>query len=1156
MSFVHLHLHTQYSLLDGAIKIDEVLERAKEIGQEAVAITDHGNMHGALEFYEHAQSAGVRPIIGCEFYLNPLSRHERKMKQQGGAGTYHLTVVAKNMTGYKNLCCLSSIAFKEGFYFKPRIDHECLEQYHEGLIVMSGCLAGEVASYAKEDNEEGLRKTIEFYSKLFGEDYYLEIQPHTIPEQIKTNKACIAMAKELGIKLVATNDCHYLNKEDKFAQEVLMCIATGKLITDPDRMQHKDCDLYVRSEAEMREAFGSRYAADVIDEAINNSANIASQCELEFDFSKHFMPQYDLEPGKTLIQSMAEYARKGLEARLKAKTALGKSFDPEVYHARLENEISLIDTMGFAGYFLVVADFINWSKDHGVPVGPGRGSAAGSLVAYAMRITSIDPIENKLIFERFLNPERVSLPDIDVDFCIVGRDRAIQYVSERYGKETVSQIGTFGTLKAKGVIKDVGRVLGIPYAEVDRVAQLIPAPRQGQDCSLSDALKLEKKLAEYAEGEGKQLIELALKLEGLTRHTSTHAAGVVIGDRPLREMLPMTVDKDGNDVTQYAAKYVEKVGLVKFDFLGLKTLTVLNAAVQLIKASHGVDLVLDDLPLDDKETYNMLCRGDTVGVFQLESTGITEMVMRLKPDSFDDLTAILALYRPGPILSGMVDSYILRKHGKEKVSYLHPLMEPILKDTYGVVLYQEQIMQLARSLAGYTLGEADLLRRAMGKKKLDEMAKQRSHFMEGAKTNGVPEKVASEIFDDMEKFASYGFNKSHSAAYAMITYQTAYLKTHYPVEFMAAIMTYEMEDSDKTLKNLNECRNRGIEVLPPDVNMSESNFSVSDGKIRYGLSAIKGVGDKAVSEAIETRTKEGAFKDLEDFITRVDLHNLNKKVLENFIKCGAFDFSGVARAEMFENLDDIIKVGQALQKEQDSMQIGLFGDEMLPVVQRHRTNRPEWTINQKLAFEKEALGFYISGHPLEKYKKALTAMGCQNTDELKAKESQKSVRVGGMVTALKLKNTKKGDRYASFILEDWLGTVEAIVWPDVYSKVGHLLENDDPIVVTAKSEIKEGRCTIVIDNIESLIDIRDRHATHGVLALKAEKISEEKIKKLRSIFDRYNGTCPISASLLIDKNVVSINLCDASEKQIAVIPSEDICEEVEELFGEPTLSFM
>ena len=775
-------------------------------------------------------------------------------------------------------------------------------------------------------------------------------------------------------------------------------------------------------------------------------------------------------------------------------------------------------------------------------------------MAYAMRITEVDPISNKLFFERFLNPERISMPDIDVDFCIHGREAVIKYVIEKYGKEKVSQIATFGTLKAKAAIKDVGRALGMSYAETDRIAQLVPAPRQGFDYPIAEALKMEPKLAEYAAGEGRELIELAQKLEGLTRHSSTHAAGVVIGDRPLDELLPMMVDKDGNDVTQYSMTYVEKVGLVKFDFLGLKTLTVLHTACQIIKESRGVDIDLNALPLNDPKPYTLLCGGNTTGVFQLESSGITEMVVRLKPSCFDDIVAILALYRPGPLDAGMVDHYIERKHGREPISYLHPLMKDILMDTYGVILYQEQIMQLARALSGYSLGEADLLRKAMGKKNPEEMAKQRTRFVSGSIEKGISQKLADEIFQQMETFARYGFNRSHTAAYALVSFQTAYLKAHYGVEFMAALMTHDMEDTDKTFKNFNECRKQGIPVLPPDINESSASFTVREGKILFGLEAVKGTGQKAV-EAIVRAREDGSFKDLEDLISKADLNNINKRVFENMIKSGAFDFSKVSRREMSERLEDLLKA-YASRKDVDPNQMNLFGSgPARPVVARRPVTIPEWPVNQKLTFEREALGFYISGHPLEKFKWDLKRLGALSTADVKLKKA-KEVRVGGVITALKLKNTKKGDRYASFALEDWLGTIDSLVWPDTYKKIQHLIVPDEPVMVSGRADVTEERCVLVIDKMESLIQLRDRSATQGFLMLTGRDDIEQRMPAVQSIFRKYTGSCPVKVRLQLDDGEVSIVLRDSANSPVCVGPSEALCEEVEQLFGRPVLTFM
>ena len=1147
--FVHLHLHTQYSLLDGANKLPDVLQNAAKLGQPAIGITDHGNLFGAAEFYDAAIKIGIKPIIGCELYVTPGSRFERKTRQQGGSGTHHLTVLAQNNLGYKNLCRLVTLAYREGFYFKPRVDHELLARYSEGLVVLSGCLAGELAQHILLDEIEQARRLSEFYLKNFPGRFFFELQPHPISDQQKLNQGCIELATSLGVPLVATTDCHYSNAADHYAQEVLMCVSTNKTIHDPSRLRHDGLSLHLKSAAEMyHELAGIKLGS----QAVAQSLTIAESCNVSFDFSRHYMPVFPVDDSESLIDRMARTARAGLAAHF----AEQQREVPKEYSDRLEREISLIDKMGFAGYFLVVADFIVWAKEQGIPVGPGRGSVAGSLVAFTLRITEVDPILHKLLFERFLNPERVSLPDIDVDFCINGRDRVIQYVVDKYGKENVAQIVTFGTLKAKAAIKDVGRALGIGYAETDRIAQLVPAPRQGFDYPLHEALKMEPRLKEYAEGEGKDLISLALTLEGLTRHTSTHAAGVVIGSQPLIEMLPMMVDKDGNDVTQFSMKYVEKIGLVKFDFLGLKTLTVIHAALKLIEESSGLRLNLEKLALNDPKTFALLCGGNTTGVFQLESTGITEMTVRLKPNCFDDLVATLALYRPGPLDAGMVDHYINRKHGREKVTYLHPLMESVLADTYGIMLYQEQIMQLTRELAGYSLAEADLLRKAMGKKDPEEMAKQRIIFISGAEKRGLSNRLAAEIFDQMETFARYGFNRSHSAAYAMISYQTAYLKAHYPVEFMAALMSLEMGDSDKTLKNLNECRKGSIGVLPPDVNQSTAGFSVQAGKIRYGLEAVKGIGEKAVLSILRCRDQAGPFKDFEDLVERVDPQSINRRVLESLIKCGAFDFAGKTRRELFERIDEVMRMAQSNLRDRNSNQLSLFGSVAgADTMQRRNSNRPEWPVNQRLAYEREALGFYISGHPLEKFRSELKRLGTITTEEVKTRRKA-SVRIAGVVTGLKLKNTKKGDRYATFVLEDWLGTVESIVWPDVYKKISQLIALDDPVVVSGRADVTDERSVFVVDTMDSLTTLRDRSARQGVLRLSADDQFDRHRERLLELLRKHTGRCPLQVRVETPSGDISISLKDRAERDICVVPSEVLCEEVEQLFGRPVLSFL
>lgn len=1153
-SFVHLHVHTQYSLLDGANKIGKIAKRAASFGQPAIAMTDHGNMHGAIEFYSEAKKAGVKPIVGCELYVANGSRFD-KSKELNADNIFHLTVIAKNKEGYQNLCRLSSLAYKEGFYFKPRVDKELLSRHSSGLIVLSGCLGGELAEHVGHDDRKRSKELVEFYLKTFGDDFYFETQPHPIAPQQRLNNACADLAKELGVPIVATTDCHYESADDHYAQEVLMCISTGKTVNDPNRMKHDNIRLHLKTREEMLEEMGD---APWVSEALDNSVRIAEKVNLSLDFERYFMPTYPVKEETTPIAEMGQIAREGLERRLELIRSREPNFsqaEEKVYRDRLDEEINLIDKMGFAGYFLVVSDFIVWAKENGVAVGPGRGSCAGSLVAYVMRITDVDPISNKLLFERFLNPERVSLPDIDVDFCILGRDKVIKYVSDKYGADRVAQIATFGTLKAKAAIKDVGRALGLSYAEMERIAGLVPAPRQGFDYPIEEALKMEPKLAEYAAGPGRELISLAQKVEGLTRHASTHAAGVVIADQPLMDILPMMVDKEGHDVTQFSMTFVEKIGLVKFDFLGLKTLTVLSTALEIIEQSRGKKISLERLPINDPKTFSLLSAGNTTGVFQLESSGITEMTMRLKPNCFDDLVAILALYRPGPLDAGMVDHYINRKHKREPVTYLHPLMKDVLADTYGIMLYQEQIMQLARELAGYSLGEADILRKAMGKKNPEEMLKQKDRFVQGCLRNQIEKRLAEEIFSQMETFARYGFNRSHSVAYALISYQTAFLKAHFPVEFMAGLMSHELDDTDKILKNLNECRKQGIKVLPPDVNESGAGFTVKKGKILYGLEALKGVGEKVVQVLLDERNQSGAFKGIEDLVERLDVKVLNRRVLESLIKCGAFDSTGRTRAGLFERVEELLKSAQSLQKSKVSNQISLFGAALPTAIIPPRADRAEWPTNQRLAYEKEALGFYITGHPLEKFRLELKRFGIAPTSSLRAKGKGADVRVAGVVTVLKLKNTKKGDRYASFVLEDEEGTIETLVWPDTYRKCAEILEGEDPVLIQGRLDVTEERCSLIVDQMESLIAARNRSASRGVLALNGQDRLEERSEALLKLLSRYPGPCPVHVTVDLDSEEVKLILKGERNNPVAVLPDEKLCEEVEQLFGRPTLFF-
>ncbi len=1145
-------------MLDGANKITAAVEKAYKLNQPAVAITDHGNLHGAIEFYQAAKKIGIKPIIGCELYVAPGSRFDKSRSAARDAG-YHLTAIASNLDGYRNLCRLISLAYKEGFYYKPRVDHELLARYSEGIIVLSGCLGSELGEASIADNEAWAKEIIEFYATNYRDRYFIEIQPHQTAEVIKQRQLSIHYAERYGLPIVATTDCHYLNEDDHWAQEVLMCISTQKEITDPTRLRHDGYRLHLKSGDEMLKEFGDeKWAA----EAIRNSLLIADRSSLEFDFKTHYMPRFQTDDNMTPAQQMERDARLGLEERFSQFVVAGRKLtdaDKNNYRQRLNYEIEMISKTGFAGYFLVVADFIVWAKNNQIPVGPGRGSVSGSLVAYALRITEIDPILYGCIFERFINPDRVALPDIDVDFCIYGREKVLEYVIQKYGADRVAQIATFGTLKAKAAIKDVGRALGVPYAETEKVAQLIPAPRQGFDYSLSESLEMEPRLKEYAKGAGEKLISLALKLEGLTRHASTHAAGVVIGDRPLIDLLPLMVDKDGKDVTQYDMDAVEKIGLVKFDFLGLKTLTVLETAIKLITVSRGIKLDLNFLPLDDKKTFNLLGAGETVGIFQLESTGITDITARLKPTSLQDLSAIVALYRPGPLDAGMVEHYINRKHKREAVTYIHPKMRSALSETYGVMVYQEQVMQLARDLAGYTLSEADLLRKAIGKKIPEEMAKQKSRFIDGCVAGGIKSEQAEEIFTQIETFARYGFNIAHAVAYGLITYQTAYLKAHYPVEYMAALMSHEMSDADKTLKNFNECRRLKISILPPDVNYSEAGFTVADGKIRFGLEAIKGIGAKAVEHLCQLRSSGGAFGSFTDLAARIDSHLINRKTLEGLIKSGALDELVNSRRGAFEAMDRFFALNLDCAKRRASKQRSLFEEfasdhPSLESDYGILIDQNEWPQNLKLAYEREALGFYISGHPLERYSKHLANGGFVTTEKLKSFTNGAKVKIGGLVTTLRLKNTKKGDRYASFTLEDWLGSIEALVWPDTYKSYYELLEKEDPLIFEGRVDANGERSQFIVESI-TLFDTGRFAGTRSVVVkISGNDKPEERLKELRKLLSNHPGNCPLVLWFENKGQKVQIKLKDEKAADIKVAPSEQLFQAIDKLFGRNVVS--
>jgi DNA polymerase-3 subunit alpha len=1095
--FIHLHLHSQYSLLDGAIKFDELFLQAKEYGMSAVALTDHGNLFGAVEFYKEAKKAGIKPIIGCEVYVAPGSRNDKSPEEKN----HHLILLSMNQEGYKNLSNLLTKAYFEGFYRKPRIDHELLDMHREGLIVLSGCLNGELCKHLLSNDLQGALHTAAKYKEMFGDRYYLEIQANKLPEQEIVNQKIREIGKRLRIPVVATNDCHYLRRGDSKPHDILLCIQTGATVRDEKRFKFKGDEYYLKSREEMLECLGG------FEEEIERTLEVAERCGFEFKTNGYKLPVFELEGGKSLDEHMAHLAREGLEERLKENGTPKEKVN--IYKERLESEIEIIKRMGFSGYFLVVADFINFAKSRGIPVGPGRGSAAGSLVAYALGITEIDPIPYNLLFERFLNPERVSMPDIDVDFCAERRDEVIKYVTEKYGADKVAQIGTFGTMSAKAVVKDVGRVLGIPYADVDRVTKLIPTFR-GKVFSIDESISQIPQLKELIQKSPslRELIEIARPLENMVRHSSTHAAGIVISNEPLSDYIPLYKGSREEIVTQFDMKSVEDLGFVKFDFLGLKTLTVIDKTIKLISENRGSedDLKFDikKIPLDDQEVYKLLSSGRTRGVFQIESSGMKELLMKLQPSSFEDIIAVLALYRPGPLDSGMVDEFIKRKHGKTRIDYPLPELREILKDTYGLFVYQEQIMKTASVLADYSLGEADLLRRAMGKKKPEEMKAQRERFLEGAKKKGIDIKKAEEIFDAMEKFAEYSFNKSHSAAYALITYQTAYLKTHYPAEFMAALLSVEAGNSDKVIASIAECKEMGIELLPPDVNESMAGFTAKDGKIRFGLSAIKNIGEGTVEAIIKAREKGGKFKTIFDFCERVDAKKINRRTFESLIKSGAFDSLRAHRAQLMEALDDLLTYTSAVQKSAPEGQSSLFilSDSISPP---ELPEVEEWSEKEILRAEMDVLGFYVTSHPMAKYMGEIKKYTNTDTELLSEIKERREVSIAGVVRSINVKHTKNGSGiFGNLVLEDMKGSVEVVVFNDLLRKSLPLLEEKaEPVIVKGTVEPSEERVRLKATEIFSLRELRNGSMVH--ISLARENATKDKLLKLKRIIEAYPG---------------------------------------------------
>jgi DNA polymerase-3 subunit alpha len=1146
--FVHLHLHTEYSLLDGACRLDELADHANALGMKAMAITDHGNMFGAVAFHDACLDRGMKPILGCEIYVALGSRLEKS--GSGITEAYnHLTLLASDAAGYHNLIKLVSIGYLEGFYHRPRIDKEVLARHSRGLIGLSGCLSSEISAHLRAGQEAAALVSVGELSEIFGRDrFYLEIMNHGIEEQRRVTQALLRIHARTGLPLAATNDAHYLREGDHRAHDVLLCIGSGKKVADAERLRFDSNEFYVKSAAEMARLFPDH------PEALLNTVAIAEMCDFTLKGATS-LPAFEVPAGFTIESYFEKVTRDGFEERRRSLEPLvdtGRLRYPiSSYLERLEKEIGVIRRVGFAGYFLIVWDFIRHARDQGIPVGPGRGSAAGSLVAFALRITDIDPIENDLIFERFLNEERVSPPDIDIDFCENRRGEVIDYVTRKYGRENVAQIITFGTMKAKAVVRDVGRVMDMPYGDVDRIAKMIPFDlKMTLDRALEESPPL--KDAYVKDARVKELIDVSRRLEGTTRHASTHAAGVVIAPEPLTNFVPLFKGTTADVTTQYDMKGVERVGLLKMDFLGLRTLTLIDNCVKMIEAETGEHVDPARIPVDDPKTYALFAAGKTSGLFQFESDGMRDILKRFKPDRLEHLTALNALYRPGPMQ--MIDDFIKRRHGQTRVAYELPQLEPILSGTFGVMVYQEQVMQIASALAGFTLGEADILRKAMGKKKADVMATQKQKFIEGCRARDVPEKKASRIWDHMEQFAGYGFNRSHSAAYAWLAYQTAYLKANHPAYFMAALLTSERANTDRMVPYIGECREMGIRVLPPDVNESDIFFTVSPqaerADIRFGLAALKNVGEGAVEAILAARREGGPFRSLFDLCERVDLRAVNRRVIESLIKSGSFDSLDPRRAALLAAVDRATEAGQKRQRDRDQGQSSLFGMLDVPLTTSAADqvpDLPDWGEGERLAFEKESLGFFITGHPLERFRAELAQWATATTGRLAQMGDTPEVSVGGIITALRLIRTKKGDRMASFVLEDLEGGAEALVFPETYKKVSGRLADDQVVLVKGKAEaLDDGRARLLVSELLPLDQAKLADARYVTIRVPMSAWDRSKGERLRDILGSHRGECPVTLELF---RPGSYSVAVAPNAYFKIRPDAGLKDAVEELLG-------
>ena len=1177
--FVHLHFHSHYSLLDGAIKVKGLSNHLKALDYDACALTDHGNLHGAIEFYDEMKKGGLKPIIGMEAYIAKVNRFCRTYSKPG-PNAYHTVFLCENRVGYQNLIKIASIGYSEGKYYgKPRVDHEVLEKYHEGLIALSACLGGELADRLLQGKKDEAYEVAKWYKGLFSDRYYVELQANTLAKQDLVNSQLIEIAKELDIPMIGTCDCHYLTREKAEAQYILKLMGWRKKITDSDVKPLDNSELYLKSEDEIKESF-----CEFPEECISNSRLIADQCELNLSNKKLYLPQYPVADNVTLEQELISQARDGLIKRFSYLKKIYHWSDEEeakqkiIYDNRLDFELKVINDMKYPGYFLIVSDFIKWAKNNSVSVGPGRGSGAGSLVAYALEITSIDPIKYDLLFERFLNPERISMPDFDIDFEVEGREKVIGYVREKYGKENVCQISAIGSLKAKGVIRNVARVLDIPFAEADKIAKLVP---DDLGVRLKDVMEIQpefKEMAENGSESEQKMIKIAFDLEGLNSNLSTHAAGVIIMDAPISDVIPTCTPTKGNDIqSMFTMKYAEAQGAVKFDFLGLRNLSIIDKTLELINAKREEDDQLDIslIPMDDLNTFQLLCRGDTTGVFQLESEGMKKLIRKLKPDYFEDIIALIALYRPGPLGSGTVDDYVERKHGRQGTIYPHPKMEQVLSESYGVMVYQEQVMRTVQVLADFTLSGADILRRAIGKKTPRIIKEQRQKFIDGCKNNDINADLANHIFDLIDKFAGYGFNKSHAAAYALISYQTAWLKANYPVDFMAALLTIERNKPDSVVKLINECREMNIQVLPPDINESEMIFTAHGDRIRFGLNAIKNVGETASESILEARKKCGRFETLLDLFTQIDASKVSSRVLEALIKSGVFDSLEPNRKKILEGIEQVIALAIAEKSMNIKNQMSFF--DLLSEEEQKKSKTEvelpdirDWKPKMKLKFEKEALGFYISGHPLNPYVDELKSYAqITRTSDLKeegrAFKNREPVYLCGVIASNTIRLTKKGNQKMSTLtLEDLWGSIKVMVFSKAFAGAAELLEGeeqDDPVMITGFARInkEDQSISLVADTISALPTLRAEKTRHINIEVPLE-LETSDIECLKNTLEQHPGSSLVDLELITEENCkVRVNLPNkiaASEELVDAlgefIPLENVSFEYVRMTAPPS----